>query len=195
MPTFPANPDDRWKPIVFNPGDVISDPTNRNPNLILAIVRSLGLETNARYLPKGGATFCKTAAEDYVAGMNGTFPHWVNPDGSPAEVGKGSEMNINGGVDWLDQHGADYGWEEMTGDDLLSQILAAVNAGALVLAVWNNPQGGHGHVMIPKPSFATTIPDLAHLPCAQAGLHNFESGTLANGFGPLIPHVRFFQAP
>lgn len=197
MPTFPANPEERWKPIVYGPNDVTSDPTTRDPNKIQQIIGALGLTTNARYLPKGGATYCKTAAEDYCLGMNATFPHWTNADGSPAAPGKGTEININMGVDWLDQHGADYGWEEITTDDgdLLPQILTAVGAGLPVLAVWKNPQGGHGHVMEVIPSFAVAIPDLAHLWCAQAGLHNFSTGTLANGFGPLIPHVRFFKAP
>lgn len=194
MPIFPPDPNDRWKPIILIPSDVTSDPTNRNPTLITGIVKMLGPATNTRYLPVGGATFCKTFAEDYCLAMNATFPHWINPDGSPADPGKGAEININMGVDWLDQHGGDYGWEEITGDDILGQIQVATNAGCPVMAVWKNTAGGHGHVMIPLPS-PTPVQDLAHLPCAQAGLHNFENGTLANGFGPLIPHVRFFKAP
>jgi hypothetical protein len=195
MPTFPANPEDRYRPIVYGPADVRTDPTCRDPNNSLLIIHALQVESNLRYLPANGATYCKTFAEDVMAGMNATFPHWVNPDGSPAELGKGTEMNINMGVVWLEQHGGDYGWEEMTGADLLSQVITAVNAGLPVLAVWKNPTGGHGHVMIPRPSFAVSIPDLAHLQCAQAGLHNFEAGNLGMGFGPLVSVVRFFKAP
>jgi hypothetical protein len=198
MPTFPANPEDRYRPLVYGPADVRTDPTCRDPNQTLLIINVLGVTTNPRYLPVNGATFCKTFAEDVMEGMNATFPHWVNPDGSPADVGKGAEVNINMGVDWLDQHGVDYGWQELKATSAISlttMVVNGVNAGFPVLAVWKNPKGGHGHVMIPRPSFTVVIPDLAHIQCAQAGLHNFEAGTLGAGFGPLVPEVRFFQAP
>ncbi len=185
MPTFPENPEDRWKSIVYGPTDTMSDPASRDPKLVDLIVHALGLTTNARYLPKGGATYCKTAAEDVMLGMKVVFPHWVDPvTGAPASPGgKSIELNINAGVDWLHMHGQNYGWEECSSEE----ATAAANLGQPVLAVWKNPSGGHGHVGAVLSSISIVVQ------IAQAGMHNFERGPITHGFGAVTPEVHFFK--
>ena len=107
--------------------------------------------------------------------MGAEIPHWVDPKtGGAVDVGKGVELNANGVVNWLENHGSQNGWHAVTAEE--AQNMA--NNGNPAVAVWPN-QGGIGHVAMVRPGDYSSASGPA---IAQAGGQNTNSGTVANNF-------------
>lgn len=155
-----------WVPI-----DVPSAKLPLGPDKHRHVLKDLQVEKSNRYKARDGQTWCNIFLWDYTRAMGCEIPHWVNPDGSPAEVSKGRELNANGIVSWLNQHGPRYGWvnaDRRTAFD-------AAERGHVVALGWHSGSGKPGHVAVLLPE--GTI--------AQAGRRNFVGETIEQGFGKL----------
>ncbi len=143
-----------------------------------AIIDQFEVETAPRYAPGQGVTFCNIFALDVTAAMGTGLGHWYDPGtGDPTAMGIGQEMSANRLNDWLHKFGAAHGWNQ------ISQALAATAAfnGYPTLASWRNVDGKPGHVAVVRPTNSLLMS------IAQAGGHNFNQGTLSQGFGKLKP--------
>lgn len=157
-----------------------------------AVQLELNVEVSPRYTPdqrleKGeviiepGTTWCNVHVTDFVRLMGVPAPtHWVMKDGSPAAVGKGTELRANGLVDWFDTHGARYGW--MSADSTVAQ--SAADRGHLVVVGWKNPKP-------PNPGHVAIV--LGRDRITQAGRKNHFVCTLRMGFGSVKPLKWYVQ--
>ena len=124
--------------------------------------------------------------------MGAELPHWVlkvDPAKSAVTAegkftvaeGEREELNVNATVAWLKNHGKDAGWRRV---DARAQQLAA--QGHPAVAIWANPKGEHGHIVMIRPG--TAPPETGGAPegvaVAQAGGKQviLEAAHLAEGF-------------
>lgn len=176
---LPILPAEQWKAATPR---LTCKPDCRSAGHYLGVVMQFPL-TSGRYLPSPGVTWCNVYAWDVMSAMGATFPHWVDEHGQPERPGPDAyELSINAGIRWLEEHGPEYGWREVSELDARAQALL----GHPALATWSNPRG-HGHV-------AVVLPFLQPTHIAQAGARNFFDEPLAHGFGSHGP-IRFWTAP
>jgi hypothetical protein len=119
--------------------------------------------------------------------MGAEIPHWIDSSGNVAVpfASHASEININGGVNWMRNHGVNqFGFKSCSPQ----QAQEAANQGKLAVVMWKNTGSGHGHVAVVRPGSVTN----AGPAIAQAGRHNFNEGHVQNGFGHLTP-LEFFS--
>lgn len=150
-----------------------------------AVQRELNVEISPRYTPdtrldKGepilepGTTWCNVYVTDFIRLMGVAAPtHWVMQDGSPAEVGKGTELRANELIDWFAKHGGRYGW--MSADSRTAQ--EAAQRGHLVVVGWKNPRP-------PKPGHVAIVLGVDRI--SQAGAKNHFVCTVKQGFGLVV---------
>jgi hypothetical protein len=149
--SFPTNP------------PVRSTPGQRSPQTYDAVINQFAAGHNPRYAHTDGKTFCNIFAWDVTRAMNAEIPHWVDAAGNPTML-KGNELTANAVNEWLNQHGARFGWRKVT----LAEAVDHANQGCPVVASWNHP-GGIGHIAVIRPGIATA----AEGPwMAQAGATN-----------------------
>lgn len=163
-------------------------PGTRSASEYNNVIDQFAVEKNPRYAIRDSNgdgrddTFCNIFVWDVTKAMGAEVPHWVYADGSPAEAGaKGAhELNANGVYQWLENHGSDRGWRVVNAEE----AQAYANNGKPVVATWENPTGGAGHVAMVRPgSYSETDgPTIA-----QAGGKNLGEATLKQGFGNRIP--------
>lgn len=157
---------------------VYSAPGYRSPYSLMRVLEQFNVATSRRYAVRDTNgdgkpdTHCDAFACDVSLAMGIVLPSEVKPDGDPAEALHGRELNANDTIRWLRQHGPRFGWQHVNE----TEARTAANAGHMVLATWLNV-GGRGHLAVLRPS------DSDRTMIAQAGAHNFEKGTLAQGFG------------
>lgn len=162
----------RWEPRKVL---VVSDESNRSAELLEAVLAALQVETEPRYRANGPITYCNLAAWDATNALGAEVPHWHLD----------RELTANGMILWLaSEHGLVRGWARVGPE----AARIAAGRGEPVVACWENPHGGHGHIAIVRPS-----PAGSPLLIWQAGARNFESGPLETGFGRLP--VVFFAHP
>ncbi|MBK7862136.1 MAG: hypothetical protein IPJ65_26680 [Archangiaceae bacterium] len=143
---------------------VRSAPGSRSADEYDSVIDQFGVESNPRYAQRNGNTYCNIFASDVTRAMGAEIPHWVDGAGAPVGQGQGYELDANATNAWLNQHGAEYGWREVSAAE--AQRLA--NEGHPAVASWNNP-GGIGHIGVVRPG------DLANGPAlAQAGAQNLN---------------------
>lgn len=143
----------RWLPVATR---VNSWPQQRSRALLDAVIDQFKVESNPRYEPSGGNTYCNVFAWDFANAMNAILPHWVmSPSGNPALPGAigAREQLANDIADWLEVHGSRFFWAEVTAEE--AQMHA--NAGRPVVAVWKNT-GGVGHVAPVRPGDTKPVP-------------------------------------
>ncbi len=149
-------------------------PSNRNAATYADVVDQFAVGNNPRYTPRDGNTFCNIFAWDVTKAMGAEVPHWVDGAGNPTGVGQGRELDADATNQWLNQHGAEHGWHQVSAQE--AQALA--NQGHPAVASWNNP-GGIGHIAVVRPGEVT-----AQGPAiAQAGARNFNNGHVKDSFG------------
>lgn len=164
-------PVEPWKPLVL---------PLRNAAIYAAVIDSLQVESNPRYQPKDGKTFCNIFVWDVTRAMGCEVPHWVGGERRMVEQ-KANDM-----VDWLDAASRNLASDWQGCDAVHAQ--AQANAGCPTIACWKNTNGP-GHIAMVRPNTG-----LAKGPIiAQAGTRNFSSGTLELGFG--ARPVEFFWHP
>ena len=163
-----------WQPVE---GPARSNPSTRDRRLYEAVISQFGVEKNPRYKQnqKGsGDTYCNIFAWDVTKAMGAEIPHWMDDHGNPVPVGKGREMDANGMVKWLQEHGQRNGWRKASAQQ--AQIMA--NNGCPAVAVREN-FGGIGHVAMVRPGLYTEEQGPR---IAQAGARNFNDTSTKEGF-------------
>jgi hypothetical protein len=147
------------------------------------VINQFAVGYNPRYRPRDGNTYCNIFLWDVTSAMHCEVPHWVNAQGNPAPAFQPGayEMNVNGTVAWLRDHGTQrFGWQLV--DAATAQQHA--NAGRPAVALWRNPTGGHGHTVIIRPGNLLAGRGAA---TAQAGRLNFNQGHIKESFGNAVP--------
>ena len=147
------------------------------------VIDQLAVGHNPRYRPRDSNTYCNIFLWDVTSAMHCEIPHWVDAQGNPAAPFQhgANEMNVNGTVAWLSNHGIRrFGWQ--TTDAADAQRCA--NEGRPAVALWRNPTGGHGHTAVVRPGTLLAGRGPA---TAQAGRINFNLGHLKDGFGNAVP--------
>jgi LysM repeat protein len=172
----------------YNHPPLTNGPGQRDPAIYSQLINQFAVGNNPRYLPGDGNTYCNIFAWDVSRAMGAEIPHWIDSSGNIAAPGAlhASEMNINGGVNWMRSHGVtQFGWNSGTP----KQAQDAANQGKVSVVMWKNTGSGHGHVAVLRPGTATAGgPEIA-----QAGRHNFNDGHVVNGFGHLGPLEYFWH--
>lgn len=148
------------------------------------VINQFAVDANPRYAVRDSNgdghldTFCNIFVWDVTRAMGAEIPHWVNQAGAPGGPGMEGyrELNANGVCQWLEQHGTQYGWREVSAEE--AQRLA--NQGQPAVAAWDSRSSRAGHVAMVRPGEynPATGPVIA-----QAGGTNFNRGTVAGGFG------------
>lgn len=147
--------------------------------LIQAII-DLQVTTNPEFVKNHlglRETWCNKFAQMWLALLGITVP---------------AGMLINNMIDWfMSKPAFDDGWRQCSP----SEALLKVASGAAVVVVWKNPGKDefgkplHGHIAVCREVVNGAIV------IAQAGGENFESGSIARGFGNLASKVMYFTHP
>lgn len=108
------------------------------------------VETNERYVPWNGRTYCNIFLWDGTRALCCEIPHWVDENGNgTVPFAKGSrELSANAIERWLIDHGGRHGW--VKADLPSAKLLAAI--GQPVILQWTNPTGESGHVAFLLPT-------------------------------------------
>jgi hypothetical protein len=155
------------------------------------IVDWLAVETSARYLPGGGATFCNIYAYDYCSLAGVFLPRvwWMNAALEQLAAGENvqplydktvHELNANSLHDWLGEYGPAFGWRRLATVD---EVQNAANAGkAAVICAKRKDLNRSGHIVAVVPETgehrAVRSAGLVSTPLqSQAGGTNFRYGT------------------
>lgn len=158
----------------------------RSAEKLLEASRVLLVKSAKRYQPTK-LTFCNIYMADVLQILNARIDHLWDPDGDrgplPAHETTANEIVLN-------LRASKYpGWEAL--GVLASGQLSAANYAALglpAIAIWKNPSGASGHVMLVVPAPAGK----SGLYLTGAGRFCHEQCTLAEGFGGYAPQVEFF---
>lgn len=143
----------------------------------LRAAQNIKLHTNASLLARDGLTFCNCAITEMTAQL-------VE---QPVPLLIANEQH-----DWLDgDAGKEAGWRKLEDDQdgtAIEKARILAEAGAVVVASWKNPTGGHGHIglCVPAPDN-----DKGRLYIAAAGLQNYEQAPIERSFGLSI-HPDFY---
>lgn len=159
---------------------VVSDKTDRSPARYAAVVAQFAVETNPRYAPRDGKTYCNIFAWDVTRAMGSEIPHWADSAGRPAApmTFGAHRLNCTAMWRWLHEHGVEHEWREVTA----VAARRAANRGEPAIAIWPNA-AGNGHVVMVVPQ----MPGDDEPMCAQAGQTRFTRGTVAAAFGSNRP--------
>lgn len=143
-------------------------PTQRAPELLLALVSDMAVTANFAFTPRDGVTFCNC----YVAVLTAALRCPIPP------------MLANLQYAWLkSDEGRMAGWMPVDSET----ARARVELGYPTVAVWKNPhhdRPGHIALLVPAPKGVVSI----HI--TQAGASNFIRAPIGRGFGSLL--VEFF---
>jgi hypothetical protein len=172
---------ERWKPVDVPLSSTQDDRTHLDQkgrvDRYNQVLDQFNVTGNPRYLQDGENTFCNIFVSDATRAMGAEVPHSVMPDGTPVKTGTAGsvELDANRTVQWLEKHGAQYGWHSASPAD--AQQMA--NDGRPAVAAMEVPRN-IGHVAVVRPGSY----DPARGPqIANVGESNFASGTVREGFG------------
>ena len=148
---------------------------NRSPERYFAIINQFMVESNPRYKPRDGKTYCNIFVWDVTCAMNAEIPHWVNSTGVPCQPNsEGSHrVNCNEMFKWLHAVGENYGWQNV---DILKATESATK-GLPTIAIHRNTSG-NGHVAMLMP-YCTIDSGLMF---SQAGRRCFANGSFEDSF-------------
>ncbi len=160
------------------------DPNHRTPETYNNVINQFAVAHNPRYAIRDSSgdgikdTFCNIFVWDVTRAMGAEIPHWVDKrTGQPTTVynySQSRELDANATMDWLRQHGAQYGWRQVSAEE--AQRLA--NQGHPTMVGWKNPRG-IGHVAIVRPgNINERGPAIA-----QAGATNVNYAHVRDTFG------------
>jgi hypothetical protein len=161
------------------------DPKARNRVTYDNVINQFAVEENPRYKPRRNGpyyTYCNIFVWDVTRAMGAMVPHWVGEDGKPIDPWPTDQgwvlsdpsrwMGANDTIGWLDEHGPQYGWREVSAEE--AQDLA--NLGHPTVASVYEPHDA-GHIGIVRPGEMLNGPALA-----QAGTYNFNHAYVYNCF-------------
>jgi len=142
----------------------------RTPEAYNLLIDQFMVETNPRYKPRNGATFCNIYAWDVSVAMGVELPRFVEineignlEDATGKAIGRNlgsgyilyqdiananaTELDANRLATWLDAQGANYGWREISAQEAQRRA----NQGYMTISVVKEP-GGIGHVQVVRPT-------------------------------------------
>ena len=191
-PSGAALPDEAWKPVNM---PLTGNPTNRSAARLDDILDQFNVETAERYRPyrrTGRDTYCNIYVWDVTRTLGAEIPHYVDPDtGVPRgypDVKGARELDANATYTWLGQHGATYGWREVSAE----QAQAYANAGYPAVTAWHN-SGGAGHVQVVCPSESGGFDAVRGVTVAQSGSKNTRYAHLSSTLrGSELKNVRYY---
>lgn len=155
---------------------ITNEPGDRDPRVYDAVLNQFAVGYNSRYVQRPGKTYCNVYVWDATKAMGAEIPHWVDKNGNPVAVNTGSELNANRTIEWLEKHGVEKGWREVS----VEEAKTLADKGQPVVATWKNPDpSSPGHVAMVRPG-EYTASDPPHI--AQAGGKNFNDDTVDEGF-------------
>ena len=153
---------------------------NRKRETYKKVIDQFDVSKNKRYEQgKNGqghvtSKYCNIFVWDVTRAMGAEIPHWVDTKGNPTSFGVGYELDANGTVDWMNNHGTKHGWRKV--DDKEAQRMA--NEGHPAAVLWKNP-GGIGHVAMVRPGEITKKGPAI----SQAGSKNLNEAHVYDIFG------------
>jgi len=155
-----------WRPAIPS---ITSTPAHRDPALYREVVNQFDVEKSERYRPgRNGNTYCNIFAWDVTRAMGAELPYYTDPrTGAPmyypdiqgAKYMMAKDMDV-----WLERHGADYGWHQVSAED--AQMHA--NMGRPVVTSANHLS----HMQVVVPSKDGTYDPVRGVTIAQAGSRN-----------------------
>ena len=139
----------------------------RTEEMVLGVIDWIDVERSPRYAKSGNATYCNVAAHDVLRELGTYLPRvwWTNPpavrfDTTP-EYGKNCiEMSANRLVDWMREHGHEFGWR-------IYGIPPKLRAGDIGVVI-GRARKGHGHVQV-------LYSRAGEQRAMQAGVENFSN--------------------
>ena len=181
-----------WVPT--NP-PIRGDASCRSAGMLNQIIGQFDVESTARYTPHkyGSDTYCNIFVWDVTSALGCEIPHWIDAEtGAPRQYPdiKGAvELGANATYGWLNNHGEEYGWHEVSAGE--AQMYA--NKGYPAVTTWKNPGGGAGHVQIVRPAADGAYDASRGVAVAQAGGHNYEYTYTGSIYGSnSLPQVRYY---
>jgi len=119
-------------------------------------------------------TYCNIYAWDVTCAMSAEIPHYIDSAGAPSDAKEAdTELSASATYDWLDKHGATYGWVAVTEQE----AVARANAGFPTVAVSKKDGSGHIAIVVPQKEEDTDVM------ISQAGKNNYNHQSLNYGFG------------
>jgi hypothetical protein len=165
----------RWQALRVTP-TVFSFQRMRSAQASNAVIDQFDLESNYRYKPARGYTWCNIFAWDWSIAMSCEIPHWIKegeisyPQSWGAQRSRASVM-----FDWLIASGPKHGWKQVAAP----YAVELARKGQAVLAAARSDHGpGHMSVVLPESLHQGIV-------TAQAGGSNWRRGPLS--FGELSP--------
>ena len=151
----------RATPIVLR---LTNDSNQRDAYNYARVIDQLQVSTNWRYaVSEEGNTHCNIFAWDVTRAMGCEIPHWVNkndPRASSAIDQDGGfivkkedaeELVVNATVDWLNKHGKEHGWKQISTPEPQNLAQNFANQGHPTIAIWENTRSTHGHIAVVRP--------------------------------------------
>jgi hypothetical protein len=168
-------PAEAWKPAI---PAVVSTADQRSAAAYEAVIGQFDVENSKRYQNNkygNGDTYCNIFLWDVTSAMNAEIPHYVDrstgaPRAYPDTEGA-YELSANGISDWLERHGRQYGWVEVSA----REAQAHADSGGPAITSWYNASGGSGHVQVVRPSGGGGYDEARGVAVAQAGARRTES--------------------
>ncbi len=154
----------------------------RSAQTYRAVLDQFNVEGNERYkVNKNGIgdTYCNIYVWDASRAMGAEIPHYVDAAGVPRETGGAGikELDANAVNDWLNTHGATYGWRKATPEE----AQAYANQGMPAVTSWKNPSG-HGHLQMVSPSENGGYDAQKGVAIAQAGRQLINYGYASDAY-------------
>jgi hypothetical protein len=165
---------------------------------ILAIIDwlNVGSPAHLRWKPSGSTTYCNIYAHDTAMAAGCYLPRVWWTSSAIAKLVSGqivpmtygttvNEMRANAIFDWLEEYGADFGWQRVVDvDDLQS----AANAGCIgIVCAQRTEMNRPGHIQIVAPEHGSNVAKrsggkVVQPLQSQAGSRNFNYGFLGNSW-------------
>ncbi len=170
---------------------VNSDTGNRFAGLYKAVIAQFGVNTNPRYAPSSGYTYCNTFAGDVARAMGNSLPTKAEYYGNNDRA----TIGFPALYDWFASSSSNRGWRKVDAysTDGMKQIIDHVNSGKMAIAVTKyqvKDKDGKpvwvGHIAVIRPGQGN-VTNAYDLRIAQAGKTNGVDMTLKTGFGTLKP--------
>lgn len=147
----------------------------RSASAYNTVINQFNVETNKRYKRTSNATYCNIFGWDVMSAMNVDLPHWVkNNKPATSNTSGATEMNANATYNWMLNYGVkNYGWKEISAKEAQNRA----NKGYPTVAIYKNPSGKSGHIMVVRPEKSSYKYSASKGPViAQAGSSNYNYG-------------------
>jgi hypothetical protein len=150
-----------------------NSPGERSPLAYQEVLNSFDVENTTRYQELNGESYCNIFVWDATCAMGAEIPHYIDPKtGVPKEKFETGDQyqSANDMYHWLDKHGTEYGWNNITAEEAIIRA----NAGYPTVAVNKGTVHGHIAMVVPQKDGDTAVMT------AQAGIKNYNYGGLSS---------------